>query len=466
MTLRTRLAAIAGVVIVCGGLIIGATTARVVRDDSMAAVSSILLDALEYVAADPGRDTSRIVQFADTSPTPLSATLFFDDDEPISLVDGMDGRIAVRIPDLSPEQIDSTLDRARGFPGSILVRSLKVGEGEWLSVASSTRDIEVRFRESLYRSLAISLAIALFLVALVWWLIRRTLRPVVALTDDASRIAAGNLDVALPVAKGRDEIGQLTRALSSMVASLRDALTVTARSEAGMREFLGDASHELRTPLTVIRGYIDILDSGKELSPDQRERAMRRLVGESQRMSQTIDDLLLLSELGELTHAHDESVDLGRIIDDHVHDVMVTQPGRRVLLSRAGESIVKGDAAHLARLASNIFGNIMRHTPPDAEVRVEVVSNSDRMVVTVDDAGPGLSAEMYRRSTEGFQRFDKGRSPEGGGFGLGLSIISSVVNEHGGTLEMSPSPLGGLRTRIDLPRQADGGDPRHHDERG
>lgn len=219
-----------------------------------------------------------------------------------------------------------------------------------------------------------------------------------------------------------------------------------------MRAFLGDASHELRTPLTVIRGYIDILDSGKELSVDQRERAMRRLVGESQRMSQTIDDLLLLSELGELTHARDEQVDVGRMFEDHVHDVMVAQPGRSVSLSRSENSIITGNSAHLARLASNIFGNIMRHTPPDSDVRVEVVADDQRVVVTVDDAGPGLSAEMYRRSTEGFQRFDKGRSPEGGGFGLGLSIISSVINEHGGTLEMSPSPLGGLRTRVDLPR--------------
>lgn len=452
MTLRTRLSAIVGVVIVCGGLVSGVVSAHVARDEATSAIARVLGDALELVRADPARDTSRLVQFAETSPTPMSATLFFDDATPISIVDGRDGDIRVRIPMLSNNEIISTLGEARGFPGSILVRSLQVGDGEWVSVAATTWDVEQRFRESLYRSLAISLAIGLVLVFIVWWLIRRTLRPVIVLTDQATNIAKGDLDVVLPIASSRDEIGKLTRALAAMVESLRRAVEVTADSETRMREFLGDASHELRTPLTVIRGYIDILDSGKVLSPEQRERAMRRLVGESQRMAQTIEDLLLLSEMGEVGGTRDESVDLGRVFEDHAHDLVVREPSRRISVSIDPGLVVRGNAAHLARLASNIFGNITRHTPHDAEVGVAVRGFSDHVEVVIDDAGPGLSAEMYDRSTEGFQRFDRGRSPEGGGFGLGLSIVSSVVNEHGGGLEMSPSPMGGLRVRIDLPR--------------
>lgn len=452
MTLRTRLSVIVGVVIVFGGLSTGILAAQVARDESRSSIANVLDDALERVRADPNRDTSRLVRFAETSPVPISATMFFADSAPISIVDGRDGNIAVRIPTLSVEEIGSTIDRVRGFPGPILVRSLQVGDGEWVAVAASTEDVEFHFRESLYRSLEISLAIALALVIIVWWLIRRALRPVAALTDDASRIASGDLDVPLPVARGRDEISRLTRSLAAMVESLRGAVKVTAESETRMREFLGDASHELRTPLTVIRGYIDILDSGKELSPEQRERAMRRLVGESQRMSQTIEDLLLLSELGDTGVMNDESVDVGRIFEDHAHDLFVQQPLRKVSIAIDPDRIVRGNSAHLSRLASNIFGNIMRHTPDNAEVMVAVTGDADRVIVTIDDAGPGLSAEMYGRSTGGFQRFDKGRSPDGGGYGLGLSIIASVVNRHRGVLEMVPSDLGGLRVKVELPR--------------
>ncbi|MFM8814925.1 MAG: ATP-binding protein, partial [Actinomycetes bacterium] len=93
---------------------------------------------------------------------------------------------------------------------------------------------------------------------------------------------------------------------------------------------------------------------------------------------------------------------------------------------------------------------ILRHTPPDAEVDI-ILSKIDQMAVVVfDDAGPGLSTELYARTKEGFQRFDRAHSKTGGGFGLGLSIISSIVQRHGGTLSLSPSPLGGLRTHITL----------------
>jgi signal transduction histidine kinase len=72
------------------------------------------------------------------------------------------------------------------------------------------------------------------------------------------------------------------------------------------------------------------------------------------------------------------------------------------------------------------------------------------VIIVIDDAGPGLSAELYARTKEGFQRFDRAHSKVGGGFGLGLSILSSIVRRHGGTLSLSPSPLGGLRTHITL----------------
>lgn len=452
MTLRTRLALTVGVVIVVGGLVTGASNARVAREESFSRVAAVLNDALKLVDRDPDKDTSVLVQFADSSPLPISATLFVTDDDPISLVSGVDGDTPVVIPRLTGEQINDTTEGTRSLTGSLLAKSMEVGEGEWVTVAASTRDIEDRYRSSLVRSLQVSLAVALATLVAAWWLIRRSLRPVAALTADASRISAGNLDVALPMVHGRNEIAQLSGALGSMVESLRNSLTVTAQSEQQMREFLGDASHELRTPLTVIRGYIDILDSGKELSAEQHERAMRRLVGESQRMAGIIDDLLLLAELGEVPLAVDGGVEMSRLVDDHARDLMAQQPERPFGMNVQPGMVVRGDTGQLQRVLANVFANIARHTPGTARVEVSLVADGDHVVLVVDDAGPGLSAEMYGRPTTGFQRFDRGRSADGGGFGLGLSIIASVVNAHRGVFEMSPSPLGGLRSRISLPR--------------
>ena len=448
-----------GVVIMLGGLVTGSITARVARDAATSRINSVLEDALERVRRDPDRDTSVLVQFADSSPIPISATLFFSDDDPIPLVESLDGDSRVVVPSLSTAQVETATEGGLGLGGSLLVRSLEVGDGEWVTVAASTREVDDIFRDSLVRSLQVSLAVAFATVIVVWWLIRRSLRPVAALTEDAARIAAGDLDVALPEIEGRNEIARLTGALGSMVGSLRQAVAVTAESEQGMREFLGDASHELRTPLTVIRGYIDILASGQPLTDDQHERAMRRLVGESQRMAGIIDDLLLLAEVGEIPAPMDDDVEMSRLVDDHARDLTVQQPGRPVDLFIEPGVVIRGDANHLQRVLANVFGNIARHTPETAAVTVTLERGKSTVLLVVDDAGPGLSSELYGRPTTGFQRFDRARSAEGGGFGLGLSIIASVVNSHGGTFEMVPSPLGGVQTRISIPCDANQSGP-------
>jgi two-component system OmpR family sensor kinase len=330
------------------------------------------------------------------------------------------------------------------------IEAYSTGNGEWLVVGTSLTSIDNQFSKSLMRSVQLSLLIALFMVVLVYWLIRRALLPIARVTRDAQRIADGDLDLNLASVTGSSEIRQLSTSLHAMVGSLRAAVETRAQSEALMREFLGDASHELRTPLTVIRGYIEILNSGQELSEEQRERAMSRLVGESQRMSQTINDLLLLSELGEVQHELTESVDLSLLAANHVRDFSEQHKNRIVKSTIASDVKVTGNTEQLSRMISNVLSNISRHTQSDAEVEVVVSKIDDKGILLFDDAGPGLSTELYARTREGFQRFDRAHSKTGGGFGLGLSIISSIVQRHGGTLSLSPSPLGGLRTQITL----------------
>jgi two-component system OmpR family sensor kinase len=307
-----------------------------------------------------------------------------------------------------------------------------------------------QFEKSLIRSVQLSLLIAAFMVVLIYWLIRKALLPIARVTRDARAIAEGNLDREIVPVAGKSEIGQLSSSLQEMVNSLRSAVETTTRSEALMREFLGDASHELRTPLTVIRGYVEILNSGQELSEEQRERAMSRLLSESQRMSQTINDLLLLAELGEVKHEMTDVVNLSLLAANYVRDFSEQQKSRIVKSTIASDVSIVGNSEQLSRMISNVISNISRHTAADAEVEVVLAEVDGKAIIVFDDAGPGLSAELYARTVEGFQRFDRAHSKTGGGFGLGLSILSSIVSRHGGTLSLSPSPLGGLRTHITL----------------
>lgn len=452
MKLRTRLALLTGVVFIAGGGVIGGSSALIARQEAIDAVDVVLGEAIASVRNDPLQDISAVLDAADSSPVPISAMLFFDDSEPVVLVESRDGDETIRLPTLSITDVTRAADKPISKSGAVKLRiaTYSTGNGEWLVVGASLSSTDDQFGKSLVRTMRLSLLIALFMVILVYWLILRALRPIVRVTRDAQAIAEGDLDRELSTDVGTSEIGLLTNSLLAMVNTLRLAVQRTSRSEALMREFLGDASHELRTPLTVIRGYIEILNSGQELSEEQRERAMSRLVSESQRMSQTINDLLLLAELGEVRHEMSETVDLSELVANHVRDFSDQHNNRTVKSAIASDVKVVGNTEQLSRMISNVLSNILRHTPPDAEVDI-ILSKIDQMAVVVfDDAGPGLSTELYARTKEGFQRFDRAHSKTGGGFGLGLSIISSIVQRHGGTLSLSPSPLGGLRTHITL----------------
>ena len=452
MKLRTRLALLVGAVFVVGGGAIGGSSALIARQEAIDALDGVLSDAIASVRNDPAQDVSAVIEIADSSPVPISALLFFDDSEPVILVESRDGSEIMRFPALSVAEVTRAAEESmnKSAETELRIAAYSTGNGEWLVVGSSMTSISNQFHKSLIRSVQLSLVIALFMVVLVYWLIRRALLPIARVTRDAQGIAEGDLDRELAPAVGSSEIGQLSTSLHAMVNSLRSAVETTTRSESLMREFLGDASHELRTPLTVIRGYIEILNSGQELSEEQRERAMSRLVSESQRMSQTINDLLLLAELGEVRHQMSEVVDLSLLVSNHVRDFSEQQKNRIVKSTIASDVKVEGSSEQLSRMISNVISNISHHTPGDAEVDVVVSTIDGEMNLVFDDAGPGLSAEMYTRTREGFQRFDRAHSKTGGGFGLGLSILSSIVQRHGGSLSLSPSPLGGLRTHITL----------------
>ena len=457
MKLRTRLAILVGIVMIVGGGVIGGVSALVARQGAIKALDNTLGKAIDVVRLDSVGDVSKILDFAESSPVPMSAMLFYSDGEPVALVEGRVGNDNLTFPALSIMQVQKATIQSQSLTGSIGIRmsALQTSGDEWLVVGVSTYEVGSQFGAAFRRNIELSLLIAAAMVALVYWMIRRELRPVAQLTQDARAIAGGNLSVMLSKESGKNEIAQLTESLTTMVNSLRDAVEVTTRSEIRMREFLGDASHELRTPLTVIRGYVDILNSGNELSQEIHDRAMHRFTSESLRMSQTIDDLLLLAELDEVNHDKVDGVDLSAMVADHVQDLTVQQPQRRVSSTVATDVRVQGNRELLERIFSNLMSNIARHTNTDADVGVSLVEREGSAILIVDDAGPGLSTEMYARSFEGFQRFDKAHSQSGGGFGLGLSILSSIVQRHGGVLTMSQSPLGGLRTIVTIPIEID-----------
>lgn len=228
----------------------------------------------------------------------------------------------------------------------------------------------------------------------------------------------------------------------------RNNRKLQADSLARMQSFLADASHELRTPLTVIKGYSEMLAKGQIAAESDREKAFERVNSEIVRMENLIHDLLLLAELGETTAPTREEVDLSELVSIYSRDFKTLNSQRSVSVEVEDSLSCLGSIDHLKRLIQNILNNISRHTPIDAPVQIKLSKSGKRISLLIEDGGPGLSETSYRDGIELLNRFDTSRSRESGGSGLGLSIIAAIVHEHGGTLALRKSALGGLAVEV------------------
>lgn len=226
-------------------------------------------------------------------------------------------------------------------------------------------------------------------------------------------------------------------------------------SLARMQEFLGDASHELRTPLTVVKGYIEMLSKGQLTGESDKTRAFDRVGTELKRMENLIQDLLLLAELGESENRDSERIDLSELVQAHTTDFLTLNSGRTSQVDIDQDVTVMASRDYLARLMQNALTNISKHTPVQAPIRVTLVKTSKVAQLTIEDGGPGLPPSAYRDDVRSLNRFDKSRSRESGGSGLGMSIMTAVVAKLNGKLSLRKSSLGGLAIVVELPLNKD-----------
>lgn len=230
----------------------------------------------------------------------------------------------------------------------------------------------------------------------------------------------------------------------------RDDVEALAR----MQEFLGDASHELRTPLTVIKGYVEMLSKGQLKEPEGQARAFTRVNSEITRMESLIHDLLLLAELGESGGREIDDIDLSALSKAHCDDFVLLNPSRKVNIEIEQDIHILGVEDYLSRFLQNALGNIGRHTPEDAPVSVHICNEGKKVRIAIEDGGPGLTDSAYADKVRSLHRFDKSRSREHGGSGLGMSIMQAVIQKLGGEFTLQRSALGGLAVIAYLPRKS------------
>jgi two-component system, OmpR family, sensor kinase len=298
--------------------------------------------------------------------------------------------------------------------------------------------------------------VLLLLGVLAWVVVRIGLLPLDRMGRTAGAIAGGDLSHRVEATDPRTEVGRLGIALNGMLDRLEVAFTERQASEDRLRRFLADASHELRTPLASIRGYAELFRIGAARSPQDVEKAMRRIEDEAARMGVLVEDLLILARMDQVADAPHDEVDLAALVCDAVDDASVTAPDREIALRAEPPTAVMGDAHQLRQVLGNLLRNALVHTPAGTPIEVTVGLEGDAVRLEVRDHGPGLPTDRPEALFERFWRAEGGRERGRAGAGLGLAIVAAIVDAHGGRVQASNAPGGGAAFVVLLPRTAAG----------
>ena len=293
------------------------------------------------------------------------------------------------------------------------------------------------------------LALLVALSAGSWLVLRRGLRPLERMSVTARSITAGDLSQRVSPAGGASEVGQLGLALNTMLGDIEGAFREREATELKLRQFLADASHELRTPLTSIQGFAELFRVSGDNARVDLPTILRRIEEESARMKVLVEDLLLLARLDETRPPERGAVDLAVLAADACSDAVATSADRLITLDAPEPVVIAGDQDHLRQAIANLVTNAVRHTPAGTPIEVSARLVDGAAVVAVRDHGPGLDRDALAHVFDRFWRADSARV--GAGAGLGLSIVSSIAVEHGGTATAENAADGGAVFTIRLP---------------
>ncbi len=294
-------------------------------------------------------------------------------------------------------------------------------------------------------------AVLLLGAGATWMMVRRDMRPVEDMIDTAAAIGDGDLSERVPPAPENTELARLGNALNHMLGHIEQSFESEQHAQDRLKRFIADASHELRTPITSIKGYAELFRAGGLSDEDALTNAMGRIEKESTRMGRLVEDLLLLARLDRETEIERAPVDMKLIVDGAVADFEALEPDRPVHVTGQDTAFVDGDEARLTQVVANLLSNARIHTPPGSPVDVAITSDNGRVVLEVTDDGPGIPADELPRVFDRFHRIDSSRARNSGGSGLGLSIVSAIVQSHGGTVSATNEDGRGARFTVTLP---------------
>ena len=283
-------------------------------------------------------------------------------------------------------------------------------------------------------------AMTIVSVAAGWLLAGRALRPLRDITATARRVSGENLGERIALKGPADELKELADTFDGMLTRLDAAF-------ASQRHFVANASHELRTPLAIMRTELDVSLADPDAGAEELRRTGEAVRDAVDRCERLIEGLLMLAR-SEASTGRDEAADLAALAADCITDLRARAEEAHVeVRDDLSPAWARGEPALLERMMANLIDNGVRHNEPGGWLHVSTRADGGWVRLTVANGGPRIDPALAATLIEPFRRLDRGA----GGFGLGLSIVRSVVDAHGGRLDVSAPAEGGLSVRIELP---------------
>ncbi|MDQ0890570.1 two-component system OmpR family sensor kinase [Paenibacillus sp. V4I9] len=300
--------------------------------------------------------------------------------------------------------------------------------------------------------------------SLGWFLARKALKPIERVIDAANQIGSSDdLEKRIHYDGPLDEIGRLTETINGMLSRIQITYLELDEAYRAQRRFVSDASHELRTPLTTIRGNVDLLEkmwkqtsgSTELATPDQMQmslEAMHDIAGEAQRMSRLVNDLLALARADAGVLMEKKPVEIMPLVQEVVRRAQLlehTADWQVGDLDALELAVVQGNRDYLQQLLFIFIENAFKYTPVGT-VKFEVSRTDSFIGIRITDTGIGMDKEDIPHIFDRFYRADLSRGLTSG-TGLGLSIAKWIIDEHGGSIEVTTRKDEGSTFMIWLP---------------
>jgi heavy metal sensor kinase len=339
-----------------------------------------------------------------------------------------------------------------GHPYRAYIRHFSFSSDAGTLIVLQSLHRQEEFSETMATTFWIVIPLTILLAGIGGYLLAgRSLSPVVAMSTQASRIGAENLDTRLTVRNPNDELGHLALSFNNLL----DRLSASFDRQ---KRFVADASHELRTPVAILCGEAEVA-LGKEGRSEQEYREALNILGdESRRLKHIVEDLFTLAraDAGRYPLTYEDFY-LDELAAECAKSVRTLADARGISVDceSGSEALIRADETLIRRMLLNLLDNAIKYTPSGGFVSIRCGEQNDSYRLSVQDSGQGIAPDLQPRIFERFFRADKARSrtgQDGGGAGLGLSISSWIASAHGGTLELTSSTTEGSTFTAILPK--------------